>query len=199
MKFIYLILIPFYLLSCQSKQLENKAKENKEEKKQVVKPKEIKNQQFYNSLLFAISVAENNHLTVENISSVFTTENLYIFISEGNLACLIGDYQYIPVQLNDKKYNLIFENEDQLLAQNMDIFDMIYVPLNDENYIHCDEIKGYMLRFKKDDVGNYILRKLSFYDEDVNDFILEEDEKFFPKIKLKIPEPESEFLVEERS
>ncbi|MDH0658990.1 MULTISPECIES: hypothetical protein [unclassified Empedobacter] len=179
MKYIYSVLILLFFFGCQTNKINSI-------------PKEIKNKNFYQALEQATIIAKSNHLNVENIGIIFTEDNLYIYISETKEINLNSDYKYLQTKINGIIYKLIVNQDDKIVEGFVDINKAIKVPF-EETDIFEDEIKGYKIRFQRDLESNqFILQRLSHYYEYDKDFILEEDKKYFPNIKIILPEPINE-------
>ncbi len=183
MKYIYSVLILLFFFGCQTN-------------KNNSIPKEIKNKNFYQALEQATIIAKSNHLNVENIGVIFTEDNLYIYISEAEEINLNSDYKYLQTKINGRFYKLIVNQDDNIIERFIDISKAIKVPFEETDVLE-DEVKGYEIRFHKNLESNqYILQRLSHYYEYDNDFILNEDERYFHVIRIILPEPINEPRME---
>ncbi|WP_282630940.1 hypothetical protein [Empedobacter sedimenti] len=183
MKYIYSVLILLFLLGCQTNKINSI-------------PKEIKDKNFYQALEQTTIIAKSNHLNVENIGVIFTEDNLYIYISEVKEINLNSDFKYLQTKINGRIYKLIVNQDDKIVEKFVDIRKAIKVPF-EETDIFEDEEKGYKIRFQRNLESNqFILQRLSHYYEYDKDFILKEDEKYFPNMKIILPEPINEPRME---
>ena len=163
-------------------------------------PEEIKDKNFYYTLKQVIKISKLNHLDVENIGVIFTMDNLYIYVSEAKKINLNSDYKYLQIKINGSNYKLFVNDnqDDKIVDSFLDLNKAISVSFEDTD-IYEDDVRGYKIRFKKDLESNqFILQRLSHYFEYDKDFILKDDEKYFPNvIKIILPEPEPNPPVEE--
>lgn len=184
MKFFYSFLILLYFLGCHTNRINSI-------------PKEIKDQKFYNALRQVTIIAESNSINYENIGVIFSENNLYFFISESKEINLKSNYNYLQIKINNKIYKLILTQNDKIVERFIDLNKITKVSFVD-NDIFEDDVRGYKFRFQRDLESNqFILERLSSYYEYDNNFILKEDEKYFPNIKIILPEPEPEPPVDE--
>ncbi len=182
MRIFFLYVLIILLFGCESIKLHTNDKI----------PSEIKDKNFYRVLEQATIIAKYNHLDVENLGIIFTDDNLYIYISEAKEINLNSDYKYLRTKINGKIYKLIVNQDDNIVERFIDINKAIKVSF-EETDVFEDEVKGYKIRFHKNLESNqYILQRLSHYYEYDKDFILKEDEKYFPNIKIILPEPINE-------
>lgn len=188
MKYFYSFIILILFLGCEKNKTSWPVK--------VEIPKEIKDEKFYNTLQQVIDITEKNNIEVYNINVTFTENQIYFFTSEVIEDCMYGDYYQLPIKLNHKDYALILTNNN-FLNNHIDFKDLKYVSDDQEITMICDFFDGLAFTYRKKEVGNYQLKKVLDYDFFNDDFALDEDQEYLPRIKFKMSEPGPNSPVEE--
>lgn len=188
MKYFYSFIILILFLGCAKNKTSWAAK--------AEIPKEIKEEKFYTILQQVIDITEKNNIEVYNINVTFTENQIYFFTSEVIEDCMYGDYYQLPIKINQKDYALILRN-NKFLINHIDLKDLKYVSDDQEITMICDIFDGLAFAYRKNEIGEYQLIKVLHYDFLNDDFILGEDQEYFPKRKFIMEEPEPEPPIEE--
>lgn len=112
-----------------------------------------------------------------------------MYVSSAGQDCSIGNYYTLPITIQNTDYTILLD-KNEVLNKYIDISNLNYIPLDKEKITFCCEIKGYAFRFHKDEEGNYQLRELEHFYNYTDDFVLEEDKKYYPIQYDEITEPE---------
>ena len=180
MKYFYSFLILILFLGCEKNKTFWPAK--------VEIPEEIKDENFYKALEQSIKLAEENNVIIGTIYVNFAANNLYLFITNGSEDCFYTPYKKMITRINNTEHLLLFGQEENVLKDYIDVQKIENIPFKPIKNYAC-ELKGFDIRFErsyKTDIFYLKELKSDLYDEN---FILEEDKKYFPM--LEIPEPEN--------
>lgn len=180
MKYFYSFIILILFLGCEKNKTSWPAK--------VEIPEEIKDEKFYKALEQSIKLAEENNVIIGTIYVNFAANNLYLFITNGSEDCFYTPYKKIITRVNNTEHLLVFEQEENVLEEYIDITTIVNIPISQSKYYAC-ESKGFILRFERSyKNSDFYLKELTsdLYDDNI---ILEDDKKYFPMIE--IPEPEN--------
>lgn len=179
MRFFLVSIILSLFVNCDKSKLKTNNKEN------ITISTEndlIKDKNFEKALNQAIFIGNSNDLSINTISVVFSNDRLYINISQASVNCLLRPYNYLDINIINRKYYVRFSQEKSILNSYIDVNKLIEVPKSSEPNICCG-INGYSMRFEKMEDENYVLKSLSHHFENKDNVILEEDKKYFPQIE----------------
>lgn len=194
MKYISLL---FLILFIQCEQPSNKSDKSWKKTDEMNANSVFKDMNVSDAIEQAIDITEKNNIDPINISSIFTANNLYIYISEAPKECSKGDYYSSPIEISNKKYSIDF-NKNEFLNQHVDTSNLKFTPLIDEMFTTGCEINGYVFRYMKNKDGKYQLKKTVRNFDVKPDFISKEDRYLF-RMKVIIPEPEPELPIEKEN
>ena len=187
MKYLYVFL--FLSLFTQCEKPINKSSKGWEKTDEIKANSAFKEENVNEAIEQAINIAKNNYISINTISLFFTKAKCDLYISSAGEDCSIGNYYSLPITVQNTDYTILLE-KNELLDQYIDISNLNYIPLDNDKITMCCEIKGYAFRFHKDEDGKYQLRELEHFYNYTDDFVLEEDKKYFPIQYEEIPEPE---------
>ncbi|QTV06347.1 hypothetical protein [Faecalibacter bovis] len=171
MKYFYSFIILIFFLGCEKNKTSWPAN--------AEIPEEIKDEKFYKTLQQVIDITEKNNIEVYNINVTFTENQIYFFTSEIIEDCMYGDYYQLPIKINHKDYALILTN-NKFLNNHIDFKDLMYVPELQHITMICYYFDGLAFAYRKNEIGEYQLIKVLHYDFLNDDFILGEDQEYFP-------------------
>lgn len=187
MRYIYLILLLILFVQCEKPS--NQSSKGWDKKNEIKSASVFKDENVNEAIEQAIVIAKNNHIPIRTISLFFAKEKFYLYVSSAGNDCSIGNYYTLPITIQNSDYTILLD-KNEVLDEYIDISNLNYIPLDKEKITFCCEIKGYAFRFHKDEEGKYQLRELEHFYNYTNDFVLEEDKKYFPIQYEEIPEPE---------
>ncbi len=177
MKNLYIFLL--FILFVQCEQPSNQSAKGWEKTDEIKADSVFKDENVNEAIEQAIYIAKSNHIPVRTISLFFAKEKFYLYISSAAEDCSIGNYYSLPITLQNTDYTILLD-KNEVLNQYIDISNLNYTPLDKYKITICCEIRGYAFRFHKDEEGNYQLRELEHFYNYTDDFVLEEDKKYYP-------------------
>jgi len=187
MKNLYFLLL--FILFVQCEQPSSQSAKGWEKKNEIKADSVFKDENVNEVIEQAIDITKSNHIPIRTISLFFAKEKFYLYISSTGQDCSIGNYYTLPITIQNTDYTILLDKKE-VLDEYIDISNLNYIPLDKEKITFCCEIKGYAFRFHKDEEGKYQLRELEHFYNYTDDFVLEEDKKYFPIQYEEILEPE---------